>query len=109
TPPVPPECYTLSLHDALPISLKKSRIITEAIDEDFVLSVEELVQEAIQGALRFVNLVARHAAAGVERNAETHRHAFRAEVRDFNRLVVFVHEKILSLQSRHESSADIGH
>src|SRR5206468_4277491 len=63
----------------------------------------------IQCALRFLNLLARHAAARVERNPQADRDPLRAEVRDFHRLIVFVDEKVVSPKTWHESSARIGY
>ena len=36
------------------------------------------------------------------RDPETHRHAFRAEVRDLLQLLVLVHDEVVLLESRHE-------
>src|SRR4029450_6629625 len=85
-------------------SLQKRRIVAETIDEELVLLIEKLEHEAIQRGLRFLNLLARHAAARIDGNTQTDGDPLRAEVGDFHRLVVFVHEKVVSLQTWHESS-----
>ena len=89
--------------------LQQHRIVAEAIEEDFVLTIQQIVQEPIERALRRLDLFARHAAARVERHAETDRHPLRAEVRHRHWLIVFVDDEVVGRQSGDETSGGIAH
>ena len=86
-------------------ALHEHRTAVEAIQEHFVLRPEQIEEEAIERRLRRGDLLADHAAAGVERDAETHRHALGIELRDGLQLAVFVDEEVVLFQVTHESSA----
>ena len=71
---------------------------TEAIQEKLVLRVGQLLQEAVDGVARRLPLLALHAAAGIEDDAETDRRALGAEVRHFDWLAVFVDDEVFFAQ-----------
>ena len=83
--------------------------IGEAEEEDLVLGLQQVVEEAIERRLRGTELLARHAAADVEHDAEAHGHALAAEVRDLLSLAVFAHEEVLLAQAGRESTRTVGH
>ena len=63
---------------------------------------EQLRDEVIDRLARFGNASAVHVVAGVEQDAEAHRHAFAGEERDGLELAIFVHVELLTRQIRYE-------
>src|SRR5205809_934383 len=88
-------------------ALQQDGVVAESIEKDFILLAEQIVQEAIERALRRVDLRSSHATARVEGNAETAGHAFGAEMGHLLRLVVFVHHEIFLPQTGNKPSARI--
>ena len=89
--------------------LQQRRIVAEPVEEHLVLFVEQLVGEPVERRLGFANLVARHAAARVERDAQAHGYPLRVEMRDLDRPVVFEDEEVVLAQPWDESTAGVGH
>ena len=87
--------------------LHQHRIVAEPVQKELVLGTGEVVEKLIERGLRRLHLFARHALARVERDAEAHRHAVRAEMRHRLRLVVFVDEEVFLAQPGHEPAARI--
>ena len=90
-------------------SLQQHWPVAEAIQEDLILRVEDVVEKAVERALRGADLLARHAAAGIEDDPEAHRHALGTEVCHRLWLVIFVDGEVLLLQARDEPAVRIGH
>src|SRR4051812_4335435 len=82
--------------------------VVEAEEKDFVVHVEQLRQEALQRFARGTDLLAIHAAAGVDDNAETDGHAFGAEMRHRLHLLVVVDAEVLARQAGDEAAALVG-
>ena len=90
-------------------SLQQHGIVAESVDEQFILLVEQVVDEAIERGFRFAYLFARHAAAGVERDAEADRHTVGAEMRHLDAVIVLIDQEVFLAQPWHEPSALIRH
>ena len=86
----------------------KIRAGAEAIQEELVELVVHQAEEAIDRAHRRRPLLAGHAAAGVDDDAEADRRAIGAEVRDLDRLVVLVDEEVFLAQPAVEAARSIG-
>ena len=80
----------------------------EAIQEELVELVVHQAEEAIDRVHRRRPLLAGHAAAGVDDDAEADRRAIGAEVRHFDRLVVLVDEEVFLAQPAVEAARSIG-
>ena len=80
----------------------------EAIQEELVELVVHQAEEAIDRVHRRRPLLAGHAAAGVDDDAEADRRAIGAEVRHLNRLVVLVDEEVFLAQPAVEAARAIG-
>jgi hypothetical protein len=63
----------------------------------------------VQRILRRDDLLAEHAAARVERDPETDRHALGFELRNLLRFAVFVEHEIVGSKIRHEPAVLVGH
>ncbi len=84
------------------------RRAVEPIEEHLVFRPEQVEQEAVQRHLRGRHLLAAHAAAGVEDDPETHRHALGVEMGDRLRLIVLVDAEVLLAQARDEPAVAVG-
>ena len=62
-------------------ALHERRVVAEAIHEDLIVLLEQIEQEPIERRHGMVPLLAFHAAARVDHEAEADRHTFGAEVR----------------------------
>src|SRR4029434_10279012 len=81
----------------------------ESVEEHFVLVAKQIEQEAIERSLGGGDLLAQHAAAGIERNTETHGYALRIELLDLLALPVFVELEVVRTQIPDEPALRIGH
>ena len=98
--------------EQLPIgrpALHENRTIVEAIQKDFILCIEQIVEKSIERISGRPDSLPGHAAARVERDSKADRHALGAEVRDRLRPVVFVHREVLLSKARDESAGTVGH
>ena len=83
--------------------------IREAIEEHFVLGIEQIDEKRVERVARGVHLLAVHAAAGVERDAEADGDALGAEVRDRLLLAVLEDAEVFLAQVRNEPAVRVGH
>ena len=79
----------------------------EPDEEHLVIGVQQVEQESLERRLRVRELVARHAAAGVEHDAEAYRHALCVEVRDRLLLPVLEHDEVLLPEVGHEAPGPV--
>ena len=75
-------------------------LIVEAIQEHFVVSIEQLEEEAIERLPRRHPFLALHAAARVDDEPEADRHALAVEVRDLLFLAVLEETEVFLAQAR---------
>ena len=85
------------------------RRVVEPVEEHLVVRIDQLEEEAIERLARGVHLVAVHAAAGVEDDAEADRDALGVEMRHRLQLLVVEDAEVVLGQSRHEPAGLIGH
>ena len=85
-------------------ALEQDRLVGERVHEDLVLGIEQLVEETIERILRRPHLVACHASRRVQHDAQAHRHALAAEVRDGLPRIVLEDEEVLLAEVRDEAS-----
>ena len=100
------------LADQLPIrrpALRDLRPRRELDEEQLVVLIEQLEDQAFDRRPRGRKLLRRHAAARIEGDAEADRDAIAAEVRDVLDLPVLVHREVFLPQSRDEAPVVIGH
>src|SRR4051812_4531346 len=85
------------------------RGVVEAVEEHFVFGIEQLDEKTIERLARREHLVAVHAAARIEDDAEADRDAFGAEVRHRLRLFVVEHAEVVLREPRHEAPGLVAH
>ena len=81
--------------------------VVEAVEEHLVVFAEQLEEETLQRLFRGDHLLAFHAAAGVEDDAEADRHAFGGEVRDRPQLAVLVDPEVVLPEAGHEPAVAV--
>src|SRR6185436_16286220 len=89
--------------------LHEDGTVVEAVQKDLIPFVEQLEEEPVQGSPRRANLLAGHAAAGIEDDAETDRHTLGIEIRQRLDQVVLVDDEVFPEQSRYEPPGRIEH
>ena len=74
-----------------------------------VLNEEEIADEPVQRAPRIDDRLTAHAVAGIEQDAEAHRHALIGELRDVLPVAILEHLEVVLGQAGNEPAVRVGH
>ena len=89
--------------------LQQQRLPLEHREEQLIVRAEEIVDQPADGGARRRHLRRRHAAADVERDAKTDRHADGAEADDFLRTPFLGYNEVVGGQTGNEPAVAVDH